>query len=158
MKKEILKGFSMLMLIVGLAFVTAVVSVKGQSSDRIVTNVPFDFVVGEKTLPAGQYTVKEVATGGRALLIAERNAKSSIIRLTNDLEPKRDKTQARMVFHRYGQHYFLAEVWNGGDSFGKQLQRSRQERAIERELAAIVSKSELAQSTYETVELVAVVR
>lgn len=158
MKREILKGSSMLMLIVGLAFVTAVVSVKGQTSDRIVCDIPFEFVVGEKTLPAGQYTAKRVTPGSRALLVAEKNAKSSIIRMTTDLEPKRDKAQARMVFHRYGQHYFLAEVWRGGDSFGEKLQRSRQERAIERELAAIVSKSELAQRTYEIVELVAVVR
>lgn len=158
MKREILKGFSMLMLVVGLAFVTAVVSVKGQSSIGVYSDIPFDFVVGEKTLPAGQYTVKEFTTDGRTLLIAERNAKSSSIRMTNDLQPERNKPQARLVFHRYGQHYFLAEVWKGGDARGKQLRRSRQERAIERELAAIVSKSELAQSTYEIVELVAVVR
>jgi hypothetical protein len=156
MKKEILKGLSMLTLIVGLAFVTAVVSANGQT--QIVSDVPFNFVVGEKTMPAGQYSVTQLTAGSSALLIAEKNAKSSSIRLATDLEPKRSKTQARMVFHRYGQNYFLAEVWKGGDSFGKKLQRSRQERAIERELASIISKSELAQSTYEIVELVAVVR
>ena len=62
-----------------------------------------------------------------------------------------------MVFHRYGHNYFLAEVWNG-DTAGRQLTKSRQERAIERELASIPSKSDLAQSTHETIVVVAAAR
>jgi hypothetical protein len=62
---------------------------------------------------------------------------------------------ARLVFHRYGQRYFLAEVWNGADKVGRQLMKSRDELAIERELASISSKSEMAQSCYETVEVLA---
>ena len=156
MKKQIVKGFSMLVLVIGLAAATAVVSA-GQSN-RVDTNIPFDFVVGDKVLPAGQYTMKELGAVGQAILISQKDAKSSVIRLTNELQPKNENTQARLVFHRYGQRYFLAEVWRGGDSAGRRLMRSRQERAIERELAAVVSKAEFAGNTYEAVELLAVVR
>ena len=156
MKKQIVKGFSMVVLAIGLAAVTAVVSA-GQSN-RVDTNIPFDFVVGDKVLPAGQYTMKGLGAVGQAILISQKDAKSSIIRLTNELQPRSENTQARLVFHRYGQHYFLAEVWGGGDSVGRKLMPSRQERAIERELASIVSKAEFAGNTYETVELLAVVR
>ena len=62
------------------------------------------------------------------------------------------------MFHRYNNRYFLAEVWSGGDSVGRKLTRSRHERAIERELASISSKSEFAQSTYAIVEIAAAVR
>jgi len=156
MKRQFVRGFSMVVLVIGLAAVTAVVS-SGQSN-RVDTNIPFDFVVGDKVLPAGQYTMKGLGAIGQAILISQKDSKSSVIRLTNELQRKTENTQARLVFHRYGQHYFLAEVWSGGDRVGRRLMRSRQERAIERELAATVSKAEFAGNTYETVELLAVVR
>ena len=155
MKRQIVKGFSMVALVIGLAAVTAVVSV-GQSN-RVVADIPFDFVVGDKVLPAGEYTMRGFGRGGDAILISQNDAKSSVIRLTNELQPS-ENTQARLVFHRYGQNYFLAEVWSGGDAAGRMLFRSKQERTIERELAAVVSKAEFAGNTYETVELLAVVR
>ena len=157
MKRQMFKGFSMVLLIVGVAFFTAVVSAKGQSEGQVVADIPFAFVVGDKVMTAGQYSVRRITQSGEALLISETDTKDSIIRLTNLVESNSDNTRARLVFHRYGQNYFLAEVWNGGET-GRMLLRSRRERAIERELAAIVSKTEFAGKTYETVELLAAVR
>ena len=152
MAKQILKGFTMLALIVGLAFVSAVVSAKGQST-QAVAKVPFEFIVGDKTLPSGQYTVRAVSDTNKAALMIR--GKSSAIRLTNEIQPNPNKTEARLVFHRYGERYFLSEVWMGGDSTGRHLLQSGQERSIERELASLGSRSKLAQNTYEVVEIVA---
>jgi len=60
MAKQIIKGLSMLMLVVALAFVTSVVSAYGQSSRQVAT-IPFQFSVGDKDLPAGQYDVAGIA-------------------------------------------------------------------------------------------------
>jgi len=155
MSKQILKGFTMLALIVGLAFVSAVVSAKGQST-QAVAKVPFEFIVGDKTLPSGQYTVRAVSDTNKAALMIR--GKSSAIRLTNEIQPNPNKTQARLVFHRYGERYFLSEVWMGADSTGRQLLQSQQERSIERELASLGSKSNIAQNTYAVVEIVATFR
>lgn len=157
MKRELLKGFTMLMLIVVIALATAVASANAQSSNKVVADIPFEFVVGSQALPAGEYAVKASETTN-ALTIQSADAKSSAIRLTNAIEPRRNKTHARLVFHRYGQRYFLAEVWSGANLTGRQLLRSREERAIERELASIASKSATARNTYETVEVVATTR
>ena len=157
MKKEILKGFTMLMMIFALALATAVVSANAQSANRVMANIPFEFVVGDKTLSAGKYSVQPANASSNALGIQNIDNGMSAVRLSNQTQEDRTKTRVRLVFHRYGQNYFLAEVWNG-DSTGRQLLKSRQERAIERELASIPSKSQLAQSTYETVEVVAVLR
>lgn len=156
MKKEILKGFTMLMLIVALALATAVASANAQSPNRTMANIPFEFVVGDKTLPAGEYTVKAATTAGDALVIQGVDNGESAVRLSDSTEQLKNRP-ARLVFHRYGHNYFLAEVWNG-ESTGRAIVKSRQERAIERELAGIPSKSDLAQSTYETIEVVAVLR
>lgn len=158
MRKQMIKGFSMVLMIVSVAFFTAVVSANGQSVKQVVADIPFNFIVGDKMMTAGQYSVKAFSQAGDALLISERDTRESAIRLTSLLDANPKDTRARLVFHRYGQHYFLAEVWSGGDNDGRRLLRSRQERAIERELAATVSKSELGGNTYERIELLAAVR
>ena len=155
MKKQMLKGFTMLMLVVALAFVTAVASANGQSRN-VKADIPFEFAVGDQALPAGEYAVRSATTAGDALMIRAENAKSSAVRLTNPIEDKRNRGQVKLVFHRYGERYFLAEVWTGAD--GRELVKSRQERAIEKEMSKLASLGGPAQRAYETVEVAATVR
>jgi hypothetical protein len=150
MKKELLKGFTMLALTVALALATAAAS-NAQSSNRIVADIPFEFTVGGQSLPAGQYAVRAANSQGNALIVQSDDAKSSAMRLTNPIRPNKTNEQARLVFHRYGERYFLAEVWSGSDGAGRQLLKSREERTIERE-------STLAQGSYETIEVLAALR
>lgn len=157
MKRELLKGFTMLMLIVVIALATAVASANAQSN-KVVADIPFEFSVGYKTMAAGEYSVQAVVTAGDGLMIQSADGKTSALRLSEATERMKIKTHARLVFHRYGERYFLAEVWNGTDTSGRQLMKSLEERAIESELASISSKSETAQTTYETVEVVATFR
>jgi hypothetical protein len=158
MGKQILKGFAMLMLIIVTAFATAVVSANGQSSNRMVADIPFEFVVGDQSLPSGEYAVRAVTLQGDALMIKGTESKGAAIRLTNAITGHKSNDRGKLVFHRYGQRYFLAEVWSAGEKTGRQLLKSRQERAIERELASKPSRNELAQNTYELVEIAAVLR
>jgi hypothetical protein len=161
MKKEAIKGFTMLLLIVVIAFATAVASANAQSAKQLVADVPFEFVVGDQAMPSGEYTLRANGIQSQALIIQSRDAKCSAIRLTNAIAQRSregHETKARLVFHRYGQRYFLAQVWSGADSTGRQLLKSRQERAIERELASIRRQGELPQSAYERVEVVATLR
>lgn len=155
MKKELLKGVTMLMVIVVLAFATAVVSANAQSSNRVVAEIPFQFTVGDRAMPSGKYAVKATNMQGIALIIQSADAKRAAVRLTNSMEPTKANERAKLVFHRYGERYFLAEVWSGGSNTGRELVKSRQERAIERELASNGLRSELAQTKYEVVEIVA---
>ena len=151
MKRQMVKGLTMSILIVTVAFVTSAVTANGQSQ-RTVTHIPFDFVVGARTLPAGDYETNSAISNGAAVMVRSTEAKTAAIRLTNSIQPNPEKTQARLIFHRYGQTYFLAEVWAGGDNPGRVLVESKQERQLRRELAAV------AQSSYETIELVAALR
>jgi hypothetical protein len=151
MKRQMVKGLTMSILIVTVAFATAVVTANGQSQ-RTVTHIPFDFVVGGRTLPAGEYETNSAINNGAAVMVRSTETKTAAIRLTNSIQANPEKTQARLIFHRYGQNYFLAEVWVGGDNQGRALLESKQERQLRRELAAV------AQNSYETIELVASLR
>lgn len=153
MYRQIAKGFVMTMLVVGVALVTAAISANAQSH-RVNADIPFEFIVGDKTLPAGKYSVRPVNGSGDALNISNYKAETSAVRLTNVIQAKRGKTNARLVFHRYGQRYFLCEVWSG-DQTGRQLLKSKQERAIEKEMSSIASKTDFSNDGYEVVEIVA---
>jgi hypothetical protein len=164
MKRGLLKGITMLALMVVLALASAVASANAQSAQKVVADVPFDFSVGYKTLPAGEYSVQTIASAGDGLLIRSADGKTSALRLSEPTEKAKDKSHARLVFHRYGERYFLAQVWSGSNNTGRQLMKSQEESAIERELSIIASASDKAhasdkaQALYETVEVLAVLR
>jgi hypothetical protein len=133
MKKQLIKGFTMLMAIMALSMVTAVVSANGQSYGS-KANVPFDFVVGSRNLPAGSYRVSSVTPSGDALRISSDDSKNTAARLT--MPASGTAKSAKLVFHRYGERYFLTEVWLSAED-GRKLMKSRQESAIQKELSRI---------------------
>ena len=158
MKKELTKGFTMLALTVALALATAVASNAQSANTQVVADIPFQFIVGDQAMPSGRYAVKTTTSQRKALLIQSTDAKCSALRLTNSIESAKDNERAKLVFHRYGERYFLAEVWGSDSNTGRKLMKSRQERAIQRELASTQSKSQQAKSGYETIEVLAAVR
>ena len=161
MKREFLKGFTMSVLIVTLALTTAVVSANAQSNaNKVVADVPFEFSVGYKALPAGTYSVQSIVSAADGLLIQSTDGKTSALRLSEATRRIKEKPQARLVFHRYGERYFLAEVWNGVDNAGRQLTKSQEERAIANELmlASAKENAHAANDIYEIVEVLALLR
>lgn len=148
MKKQALRAIAMLVSIIALAFVTAVAS-NAQSGGRskLNANIPFDFVVGDKTLAAGEYSIKEITTSSDdALAIRSRDSKHSAIRLTNAVSSSAPGKRASLTFRRYGNRYYLAQVWLPGSTEGREMLRSKDERWMERELAKNSSNDNLAQN------------
>jgi len=120
------------MLAAGLLFVFGDANVCRAQGLAVSINVPFAFDAGGKTLPAGQYEIRALtADGGGARLIQSKDRESSVILLTMPLEAKSGELEPRLVFHRYGDHYFLAQVWMGGLS-GRRLFVSKREKEMAR--------------------------
>ena len=158
MRSRILKGMATLMIVVGMMLVAGVATANGQSRNRLVAQVPFEFIVGDKTLASGEYKLSTVTGAGDALLIKNADAGDAAIRITSPIGHKNTKTYARLVFHRYDNRYFLSQVWMSGESVGRELRKSAQERAIARELAVIPAKGDGASGSYEVIEIVAMAR
>jgi hypothetical protein len=117
------------------------VAAKAQTSGRtqMMANIPFQFSVGNKTLPAGEYTLILVSADSSnvALKIQSRNGKASaMVRMMT--VTGRAQESAKLIFHRYDNQYFFAEAWIDGDNSGLQAQRPRAELALEHELAGIM--------------------
>jgi hypothetical protein len=153
MARQLIKGMTMMLLLVALAFATAVVSAQAQARNA-VANVPFEFVAANQSMPAGRYVISNINPGSGDLLKIAGSAKnSSLFTLTTRMQAGKPIEKGKLVFHRYGNRYFLAEVWTAGERDGVKLRKSREEKSLERELASISSKSELAQSRYERIEV-----
>jgi hypothetical protein len=93
-------------------------------------NVPFDFVVNGKTLPAGEYRVDGLSTSTSTIAIRNTEQSAKLMALTNGCESIEAADASKLVFHRYGSQYFLAQVWSAGSSEGRELPRSRAEREV----------------------------
>ncbi|MEK7830915.1 MAG: hypothetical protein AAB401_07510 [Acidobacteriota bacterium] len=77
----------------------------------VIANIPFDFNVSGKTLPAGKYTVSKGATQG-VLIIQNAEKGTSAVTIGRGADSKNDG-KASLGFRRYGNQYFLASVTDG---------------------------------------------
>ena len=149
MKIQIVNVLTKVSLLSAMLLVTCVASAQGQSlANRITANIPFDFSVGEKKLPAGRYSVSRVnqTSGDAVLSVADDDGNAKVIRLTNPTERLRPISKATLVFHHYGDQYFLFQVWPAGATTGRQLPRSRSEREIQRNLAGNLSQGKMVET------------
>jgi hypothetical protein len=92
--------------------------------------IPFDFAVGNKWLPAGEYEVKRVSE--RVTLIQSQDARSSALAMTIEVNAGETSDVTKLVFNRYGEQYFLSKIWTRSSDTGRELTKCR----LEREVAA----------------------
>ena len=91
----------------------------------IVVNVPFSFVAGAQTLPAGHYIVAAMDDTVRIF-----NSQTTGLYLPTHSASRSSTDGTKLVFHRYGDTYFLSAMWIGGNAIGRELPRSKAERAL----------------------------
>lgn len=92
--------------------------------------IPFGFVVSGKAMPAGEYRVDQDFASG-TLLVRAFDAESAAIALVANNEPAGPREAPRLVFHRYGDRYFLSQVW-----IPNKYHSTLHATTLERELAA----------------------
>lgn len=101
-----------------------------QTTIAMKGNVPFAFTVGDKTLPAGEYSVQNVIWGNESVqLIRSLGGSDSFVVGTLQADGKNNDSSPCLVFHRYGDQYFLSQIWYGSDS-GRELSKSRREKEL----------------------------
>jgi hypothetical protein len=101
------------------------------SSDKIMTNVPFEFVAGSKIVPAGTCTVRLAGVGASTLSIRNRDANVGLFSLSSMAETKKASGVNALVFHKYGDRYFLAEVKVEGSRTIYRMPKARAEAELQ---------------------------
>jgi hypothetical protein len=113
-----------------LVLMALALAINATAQNKAQANIPFSFIVGSKVLPAASYDVSQV--GMTAIAIRPSQGGEGIMALYNSAGHKQLAT-AKLVFHKYGDRYFLSQVWDSSGA-GMQLRESKLEK--EQELAA----------------------
>jgi hypothetical protein len=93
---------------------------------RIRVDVPFDFMVGSKRLPKGEYLIESVNESGTLTI---RNAKKGKAMTFMTIKDKpTSKPKSKLIFHRYDNQYFLARIWDGSSETVLKLDKSKAEK------------------------------
>ena len=124
MKKHAYASLLICGLLVGLA-------ASAQAQSKIKVNVPFDFNIGTTLLQAGEYTVQPGSSASSdVLLFRDAAGNSRAVMMGIRVEPSSKDRVPKLVFHRYGDLYFLSQVWlNAGDS-GSEIRPGSHEREL----------------------------
>ncbi|MGH9906120.1 MAG: hypothetical protein ACRD8U_11135, partial [Pyrinomonadaceae bacterium] len=134
MKKQLYVTAMMILLVT----VFGLSSANGQTSGgrRMTANIPFDFQIRNKTLPAGEYIVLCInpESEPKVLQLLARDGGATAMVHTNGVMGKASDS-ARLIFNRYGDQYFFAQAWLPGDNTGMRVIKSSYEKRIEREVA-----------------------
>jgi hypothetical protein len=107
---------------------------------QLKVTVPFEFIAGDTVLPAGDYDVHSTGLwGGKALSIQNVTSRVGTILLSTWSQLAKTSESNKLVFYRYGQKYFLAEVWTVSTNIGRKMPLDQRQT----ELARKQQKSEV---------------
>lgn len=109
-----------------LGLLLAVSAAQAQET-AVKADIPFNFVVGNQTLPAGEYTVLNQGAVGQAVLIRSYAGKTALFASTQPCSSSGPSAKTKLVFHTSAGRYFLYQIWTEGNSSGRQIPKSRAE-------------------------------
>jgi len=106
-----------------------------QTTIRVRTNIPFSFVVNRATLPPGEYSLESADSLGQVLMISGLNSKSKNLVITRASRSTTVAANTKLIFHRYGDSYFLNEIWVAGNDTGHELPASPREKEVAKDFS-----------------------
>ena len=107
------------------------VSAQAQTGTSMRAQVPFEFNVNKQALPADQYEVQVKRMGSTwALQISRKGQTAGIYFATQRTIRGAAPDTPQLIFHRYGDQYFLAQVRLSNDHEALSLPKSRLEEEV----------------------------
>jgi hypothetical protein len=117
---EVMKNVAKSILVLTVVALCAV-AVQAQT---LKASVPFSFSVADSHLNGGAYVIKNISD--RFIVVQDENGKETVMAMTIRKESA-DPVEPKLVFHRYGDQYVLAEIWNGS---GRELSKTAREKEL----------------------------
>jgi hypothetical protein len=114
---------------------TLLITTASAQTVKVKANIPFSFVVNRATMPAGEYLVESMDHDGGVLAIRDSNSKTTNLVISNSCESVKAATHTKLIFHRYGDRYFLSQVWIQGNNRGRELRPSDREKEVAKDFS-----------------------
>jgi hypothetical protein len=109
-------------------------------SKMVRANVPFDFTVGKQLLPAGTYTIKRESEG---LIVIKNHDKPITVLTIADPDGAKSPNGGKLLFHKYGDQYFLSEILADSADLDVRVHPSKAEKTAQLQQAMIHPSSEV---------------
>jgi hypothetical protein len=113
-------------------FVAAGIATAGSAlaqDHKVTATVPFNFTVNGRTLPAGNYILGSEVNSPRMLTIVDRQ--KGVVAMAVTVPDTKASADNKLVFHRYGDQYFLSEIRTTNATMTCHLLTSKQEKWAE---------------------------
>ena len=105
-----------------LALLVAACLPAAAQTQQMRLNIPFDFIVKGKTLPAGHYIAKRLGTIDESVWTLESDQAAAMF-LTNPVESPKVSHNPSLIFLKAGDQYSLLQIWDG-QHFGREVLRT----------------------------------
>jgi hypothetical protein len=113
---------------------------QAQIIGNLAAEIPFQFHVGNTTLPAGKYIIHQLEGSELTMMqISTADGKLSALFNVESAEAKTTPEKSELIFNKYGDQYFLSELFDEGTVDGSKLLESRDERKASKESGADVA-------------------
>jgi hypothetical protein len=123
----------LLSLFIALLFVFTIypTTARAQIDGDLEVNIPFQFHAGDARLPAGTYRIHMVSDGDSNVMeITSADGSTSAVFEVHQENPDSIPAKGELIFNKYGDRYFLAKVFDGGNPIGSALTESRYEKKL----------------------------
>lgn len=109
-----------------------------QQRETFRADVPFAFRVADAVLPAGEYTISQNTLNG-VVYLRSVDGKPAAGAITHGVAPNVAGKASKLVFNKYGDTYFLSEVWASTVYTGWKLRATPAEREFAKGAAVEVA-------------------
>ena len=142
-----MKHITAIALFIAATFITAGKAIAQDYAVR--ATIPFNFTVNGSQLPAGNYTLGSDVTNPRILKISDRTQHVHVMALAMPSADEKRKAN-QLVFHKYGNQYFLCEIRSQESEINVQLATSKQEKRArtETQVAGLPVNNDVIIATY----------
>jgi hypothetical protein len=120
-----MKHITALALFIAACFITAGRAIAQDYA--VKATIPFNFTADGRTLPAGNYTLGSDITSPAILKIRDQAQHVHVMVLAMPGSDERHKANV-LVFHKYGDQYFLSEIRSEASAINYKLATSKQEK------------------------------
>ena len=93
----------------------------------IKANIPFSFIAGNMSLPAGEYRVTAISDLG---VLAVTGGDTGQAMVGSHAVQGKAASATKLIFHRYGDQYFLYQIWVQGEDRGRELPQTSHEKEL----------------------------